>query len=224
VSDPADASAWLRAAGKLDDAALVDDAARSFATQTDASYYDDAARQLGPAYLRASTPEAQSGFGGTSAEWRAARQPIADAITRDGTFLDVGCANGLLMESVRAWCGERSVRVEPYGVDFVADLVDLARERLPQWRDRMWVGNAVDWVHPDGMRFDAVRIDLGAVPASKRRELVAHHLERVVASGGRLIVCHYVATGAVHVVPVADALAALGFPGAIALAADVAWL
>ena len=60
----------------------------------------------------------------------------------------------------------------------------------------MWVGNALDWVHPEGLRFDAVRIGLVAVPQPDRRALVMHHLIRTVATGGRLIVADYVATGA----------------------------
>ena len=38
-----------------------------------------------------------------------ARRPIVSAIDRDGTFLDVGCANGLLMESLATWAGEEPV-------------------------------------------------------------------------------------------------------------------
>jgi hypothetical protein len=38
----------------------------------------------------------ESGFGGDEARWERARRPIISAIDCDGTFLDVGCANGLL--------------------------------------------------------------------------------------------------------------------------------
>jgi hypothetical protein len=217
-------AAWLQARGHAGDARTVRAAATSYRSQDDASYYGDNARQLGASYLRATTAEAQSGFGGTGKEWRAAREPIADAIERDGTFLDVGCANGLLMESVRSWCAERGLRVEPYGVDLVPELVDLARTRLPEWRDRLWTGNAIDWTHPAGLRFDAVRIGLAAVPRPRRRALVEHHLAHTVATGGRLIVTDYVATGALDAPPVTDVLAALGFDGAVATAPDVAWL
>jgi hypothetical protein len=217
-------AAWLDERGRAKDADIVLRAAVSYRGQDDASYYADAARRLGPSYLRATTPEGQSGFGGTSAEWRAARGAIADAIERDGTFLDVGCANGLLMETVVEWCGERGLTVEPYGIDLVPELVELARRRLPQWRDRLWTGNAVDWVHPEGQRFGAVRIGLAAVPERHRRVLVAHHLEHTVAPGGRLIATHYVAAGATQGLRVTDLLGELGFPGAVASAADVAWL
>jgi SAM-dependent methyltransferase len=216
--------AWLEARGHGADADVVRRAAVSYRSQDAASYYADAARQLGPAYLRATTAEGQSGFGGSATEWRAARGAIANAIVRDGTFLDVGCANGLLMETVVQWCAERYLRVEPYGIDLVPELVELARRRLPQWRERLWEGNAVDWAHPEGMRFDAVRIGLASVPERHRQALVAHHLDQTVAPGGRLIVTHYVAAGATQGLRVTDLLDALGYPGAVATAPDVAWL
>ncbi len=61
-----------------------------------------------------------------AARWARGRRPIMSALDRGGTFLDVGCANGLLMESVRAWGAEAGREIEPYGLDFSAGLVDLA--------------------------------------------------------------------------------------------------
>jgi 2-polyprenyl-3-methyl-5-hydroxy-6-metoxy-1,4-benzoquinol methylase len=74
-----------------------------------------------------------------------ARLHITEGVSGDGTFLDVGCANGLLMESVTRWCAERGLRIEPYGLDLAPGLVALARQRLPQWAGRIWAGNAIDW-------------------------------------------------------------------------------
>jgi len=42
--------------------------------------------------------------------WRLQRGHIVRATDREGTFLDVGCANGLLMESVVEWADHRAVR------------------------------------------------------------------------------------------------------------------
>src|SRR5262249_23542889 len=53
---------------------------------------------IGPAYLAATNPRAQSGASGTAEEWEKARRFIFAPVNRDGTFLDVGCANGHLME------------------------------------------------------------------------------------------------------------------------------
>jgi hypothetical protein len=51
---------------------------------------------------------------------------IVDGIDSDGTFLDLGCANGPLMESVVEWAAERGHRIEPYGVDLAPGLAQLA--------------------------------------------------------------------------------------------------
>jgi SAM-dependent methyltransferase len=137
-------------------------------------------------YLASDDPRRQSGFGGDEARWEAARRPIVDAIDRDGSFLDVGCANGYLLESLVRWCPHR---IEPYGLDFSPRLVELARERLPQWADRIFLGDALDWEPP--RRFDFVRTELVYAPEERRRELIERLLERVVEPGGRLIVCGY---------------------------------
>jgi SAM-dependent methyltransferase len=137
-------------------------------------------------YLASDDPRRQSGFGGDEARWEAARRPIVEAIDRDGSFLDVGCANGYLLESVVRWTLRA---VEPYGLDFSPRLVELARSRLPQWADRIYLGNALEWEPPH--RFDFVRTELVYAPEERWRELVERLLERAVAPGGRLIVCGY---------------------------------
>ena len=64
--------------------------------------------------------------------------------------------------------------MEPYGLDISPELADLARRRLPEWADRIWTGNAVDWTPP--RRFDAIRTGLEYVPFDRRRDLVEHLL------------------------------------------------
>jgi SAM-dependent methyltransferase len=88
-----------------------------------------------------------------------------EALDRDGTFLDVGCANGLLMESVAEWA---PVEIEPYGVDFSAGLVELARRRLPKWGDRIWVGDAATWTPPLRFDFVHVRLEIGSFEHVRR--------------------------------------------------------
>jgi SAM-dependent methyltransferase len=124
-----------------------------------------------PSYLAAETPWGQSGKSGDEALWVEARRHVADAIDRDGTFLDVGCASGYLMECIVRWSPHR---VEPYGLEIAPELAALARRRLPQWTDRIYVGNALTWDPP--RRFDFVRTGLEYVPPPRRRELVAHLL------------------------------------------------
>jgi SAM-dependent methyltransferase len=140
-------------------------------------------------YLAGTDRRRQSGFGRDAADWERFRRPVVAPIDRDGSFLDIGCANGLLMESVVAWAGERGHRIEPFGLDISAKLAELARRRLPHWRDRIFTGNALLWEPPE--RFDFVRTELVYVPPSRRAEYVSRLLRRVVAPRGRLLVCSY---------------------------------
>jgi SAM-dependent methyltransferase len=112
------------------------------------------------AYLAGADPRAQSGFHGSPERWEAARRPIVEAIDRDGTFLDVGCANGLLLESVVEWS---EFAVEPYGIDFAPGLVELARTRLPHWADRIWQADVRAWAPPFRFDFVHARVELGSL-------------------------------------------------------------
>lgn len=173
-------------------AQVVRDAAESFRTQSEESFYADNTRLLEPVYLRAETPEGGSGSGSTPEGWRARRGQIADGIERDGTFLDLGCANGHLMDSIHRWTAERGLAIEPHGVDIAPGLVALARKRLPQWADRIHEGNALSWTHPDGLRFTYVHLLLDFGPQWRRADLLRHALDNLVEPGGRLLVSHYV--------------------------------
>lgn len=184
-------AARLIAAEQPEHARAVLDGARAFHDDDDDAYYAGNLRLLEPSYLRGTTPQAGSGFGGDERQWRARREQIVDGIDRDGTFLDVGCANGLLMESIREWAAERGHRIEPYGVDLSPRLVEFARRRLPQWADRITVGNAIDYRPADGRRFTFVHLLLDTVPVLRRHDLLMHALGALVEPGGRLLVSHY---------------------------------
>jgi hypothetical protein len=90
------------------------------------------------------------------------------------------------MECAVNWLAEDGIRIEPYGLEILPDLAAIACRRLPDWADRIAVGNALDWI--PGRSFDFVRTGLEYVPSALRAQLVAHLLEDVVAPGGRLIV------------------------------------
>lgn len=149
----------------------------------------DGLRELARSYLASDDPCRQSGFGGGLARWRAEREPLLDAVDHDGSFLDLGCANGFLLASLRGWARERGIELDPFGLDQSSELVALARARLPDVADQLFVGNAWSWVPT--RRFDYVYTLADAVPASYRTE----HLRRLhtacVAPGGRLILGSY---------------------------------
>ena len=146
-------------------------------------------RLLEHAYLEAEVPRGGSGFRGDGARWERARRPIVSAIDRDGSFLDVGCANGLLMESLAVWAAEDGYGIEPYGLDLIWSLAALARKRLPRWADRIHVGSVMSWRPPS--RFDFVRTELEYVPEGRRQALLRRLLNEYLSPGGRLIVCSY---------------------------------
>ena len=140
-------------------------------------------------YLAGSNPRQQSGFGRDERDWERYRRVVIAPIDKDGTFLDVGCANGLLMESVVRWAGQDGYSIEPYGLDISRKLAELARSRLPQWQDRIFVGNALFWAAP--FRFDFVRTEMVYVPSHLRQRYAERLLEEVVAPRGHLIACSY---------------------------------
>jgi SAM-dependent methyltransferase len=126
----------------------------------------------------------QSGHSGDAAAWEFSRRLVMDAVDRTGTFLDIGCANGLLMESVVRWGDEDGHPIEPYGVDISARLAHLARDRCPQWADRIWTANAAAWRPP--RLFTFVRTGLEYVP-DRSRPAYVDHLLTFLEPGGRLI-------------------------------------
>jgi SAM-dependent methyltransferase len=139
-----------------------------------------------PAYLAGASPRAQSGSSADEAGWEQARRPLLQAVDRGGTFLDIGCANGHLMECLQRWAGVDGLALEVYGLEISPELADLARRRLPQWRARIWTGNAYDFEPPTS--FDFVRTGLDYVPPSRRQEFVRRLLTGYLNPRGRLII------------------------------------
>jgi SAM-dependent methyltransferase len=145
------------------------------------------------AYLAGTQPWQQSGVGlhtpRSAQDWEVLRRPIADCLTSSGTFLDIGCANGYLLECVLRWTQERGLRITPYGLDFSEKLAVLARQRLPQYADHIFIGNAWDWQPPQ--TFDYVNSHLDYVPDDLREAFVHRLLERYVQPGGHLLIAEY---------------------------------
>jgi hypothetical protein len=79
------------------------DAAHARGEIDDAGWHRAMAELVAPAYLGAADVRGGSGHTGSADDWDRSRGIVAEAIDRSGTFLDVGSANGLLMESVVTW-------------------------------------------------------------------------------------------------------------------------
>lgn len=145
--------------------------------------------ELERSYLKETDPIRASGFGGGPERWRAEREPLLEGVGHDGDILDVGCANGYLLECVVEWGRERGLELVPHGVDRSEALIELARERLPGFADNLHVGNSWTWVAP--RRYDFVYAIYDCVPEDYLADYVRHLLASAVADGGRLILGAY---------------------------------
>ncbi len=149
-------------------------------------------QDLEKAYLAENDPIRQSGFHGGEIRWRTERELILDAIDGDGDFLDIGCANGYLLECLVEWGKGRGVEFTPYGVDQGSGLIKLAKRRFPQYVDHFWNANAWDWHPPRKFRYVYTLHD--CVPESYLSTFIEKILERFVENDGTLIVGAYGST------------------------------
>lgn len=152
-------------------------------------WFDDLRDLLQNAYITHKEPWRQSGMSGPEERWISLRKPIADCIDRSGSFLDIGCANGYLLECILAWTDERGLAIEPFGLDFAPRLLAYARQRLPRYAANFLEGNGFTF-RPE-RRFDFVRTELVYVPAEHEREYVEHIFAYMLEPDGRLIVPNY---------------------------------
>lgn len=125
------------------------------------------------------------------AAWELSRRFIADAIPGPGSFLDYGCANGLLLRCLMEWSVHT---IEPFGIDIDAGLIDAARDLFPGRHDQFFVVDEhsdpsrevsgtfdhVYWAVGDNVDFDCVE---------NIRWLSS--VERMVAPRGRLMLGFY---------------------------------
>jgi hypothetical protein len=168
--------------------AAIDAASQDFARGAiaEAEWQRRMVDALGVAYLSEDDPRWQSGFDGDAELWREARAFILDAIPASGSLLDVGCANGYLLECIAAWARERGLELSLSGLELNPDLAETARRRLPAWSGRIYTGNITNWVPPE--RFTYVRTGLEYVPPGREAMLLARLFADVVGPGGRVIV------------------------------------
>ncbi|MCA9782611.1 MAG: class I SAM-dependent methyltransferase [Candidatus Cloacimonetes bacterium] len=140
-------------------------------------------------YLDESDPIRQSGFAGGAERWRAEREPLLEGVHRSGSFLDVGCANGHLLECVMQWAAERQITLEPHGLDAGDGLIQIARERLKLPAASLICCNAWNW-SPE-RSYDFVYTLVDCVPVERLEVYLKRLLRRAVTPGGRLIVGAY---------------------------------
>lgn len=146
-------------------------------------------KALEKSYLAEKDPIRQCGFAGGPERWRQEREPILNAVETDGDLLDIGCANGFLLECLVEWAGQRSIVLTPYGLDQGIRLIELAKKRLPEYSSNLYTGDAWDWKPPRKFRYVYTLYD--CVPPDFLEEYIRRMLLRMVCEGGRLIVGAY---------------------------------
>jgi len=152
-------------------------------------WFSSLKEELESAYLRHNEPWKQSGFSGSEERWIACRKPVADCVDKSGSFLDIGCANGYLLECILKWTGERGLNIIPYGIDLSEKLVTLAWQRLPEYATNIVVGNGLYWKSP--VRFDFVRTELGYVPENFQERYLKRIIDLYLSPRGKLLVAEY---------------------------------
>jgi SAM-dependent methyltransferase len=152
-------------------------------------WFSSVKEELETAYIRNKQPWEQSGYYGSEELWTAAQKPVAGCITTSGSFLDIGCANGYLLECTLKWTSERNLEIVPYGIDISEKLIGLAKERLPEYADNLYTANDWDWENP--VRFDYVRTELVYVPEHLQKRYLDRILNTYLREGGKLLIAEY---------------------------------
>ena len=145
--------------------------------------------KLEQSYIRHSEPWKQSGFFISKEAWEKCRRPIADCIEESGTFLDIGCANGYLLECLLEWTGKKGIRIIPYGLDLFPRLIDLAKKRLPEYEGNFYIGNGWNWNNP--IQFDYVRTETVYVPECLQKSYIERIINLYLKERGKLLVAEY---------------------------------
>lgn len=146
-------------------------------------------KELEKSYLMNDDPIRQSGYGGGYNRWFKERSIILDAIEKDGELLDIGCANGYLLECLMQWAQKKGIGLVPFGVDIGIKLIEMAKNRLSLYKTNFWVANAWEWIPPKKFRYVYTLHD--HVPNEFFTNYVIHLLSHYVEPDGILIIGAY---------------------------------
>ena len=87
------------------------------------------------------------------------------------------------------WVNERVISIVPYGIHLSEKLVKLAKERLPVYKDNLFMGNAWDGESP--RKFKYVRTELVYVPEHLQKTYIQRIMNHYLDDSGRLLVAGY---------------------------------
>lgn len=137
-------------------------------------------------YLSKDNPRAQSGHGSDIYRWRNVRWMILEPIHFDGSFIDIGCANGHLISTFDSWMRNSDVNIEFYGLEISPALCNLAKKLYPKLSEHIYCGNAINWNPP--FQYDYVYTMIYPdLPSELRKKMLQHLYENVLKKNGRLI-------------------------------------
>jgi SAM-dependent methyltransferase len=140
-------------------------------------------------YLQYDDPWKQSGLIGNEKYWIKARKPIVECIETSGAFLDIGCANGYLLECLMKWGKSLSRELIPHGLDLSEKFVTLAIQRHSAFQSNFHVGNAWTWNPPK--QYDHVRTEMGYVPQKLQQGYIKRLYTNFLKKKGTLIITEY---------------------------------
>ena len=130
----------------------------------------------------------RSGWSGTSRMWRKAREIILEAVEEDGFFLDVGCANGILVRDLRKWAKEtKGVNLIPYGIDFIEELLLESKIKNSGFEENFKVTDMMDF-NPR-KKFTFIRTEFYG-PHNNFKIFIKKYIN-MLAPNGRLIFTFY---------------------------------
>lgn len=133
-------------------------------------------------------------FAGTHIEdWEDGRMFIGGYIHKDGTILDIGCANGFFLLCLQGWSGRT---LEPYGIDIDTNRIREAKKIFKAHKDNFIERNALEiskLPFPFPEKFDTVFWSVWVNWEFKlSQEIKAlHDIVRLVKPGGRCVMGFY---------------------------------
>lgn len=144
-------------------------------------------RQVYRRFLSCKTELQRSCWGGTPEGWRRAREVILKAVRRDGSFLDVGCANGVLVRDLRRWAREKGIALRPYGIDLLEEFIPEARQKNPKFKNNFFAAEMMAFKTRE--KFTYIRVE-NYGPYRSPESFFRKYLGMLEADG-RLIITHY---------------------------------
>lgn len=152
-------------------------------------WLDNLKKDIEESYLKYPEPWKQAGFTLDEAAWIACRKPLAECIDKSGSFLDISCSNGYLLECLIKWTAEKGLSLTPYGIDLSAKLIEVAKTRLTKYAGNFFVGSATKWTSP--VKFDFIRTELGYVLDESQEKFLYTLTNNFLAADGKLIITEY---------------------------------